>query len=158
MFDTLRLFAIAFTALALVPAGAHLLELPHKLNLPSDRYLIVQDLYRGWAFAGIVVAAALLSTGMLALRLRGRKGFIAAAIGFGCIVATQIVFWSATYPANAATHDWTTLPANWQALRLRWELSHAINALLTLAALIATTFAALRSERRRAGQRPPASP
>jgi hypothetical protein len=37
-----RFVAVAFAALALVPAGAHLLELPNKLQLTADEYLTVQ--------------------------------------------------------------------------------------------------------------------
>jgi hypothetical protein len=39
------------TALALVPAGAHLFELPNKIGLSQDRYFIVQSIYRGWALS-----------------------------------------------------------------------------------------------------------
>lgn len=59
--NAVGLFAIACTALPLMPAGAHLLELPNKLGLRADEYLIVQQRYRGWALAGVIVAAALIS-------------------------------------------------------------------------------------------------
>lgn len=51
--------------------------------------------------------------------------------------AAQAVFWTFTYPANVATRNWTVVPANWQALRVQWEYSHAVGAVLTLAALAA---------------------
>lgn len=41
---------------------AHLLELPNKINLPAEAYLTIQQIYRGWAFLGIIELAALLST------------------------------------------------------------------------------------------------
>jgi hypothetical protein len=43
--------AIILTALALVPGGAHLLELAHKITLDQAQYLTVQQLYRGWALS-----------------------------------------------------------------------------------------------------------
>ena len=46
-------FAVVFVALALVPAGAHLSELANKVTLPPDQYLVVQQIYRGWALFGI---------------------------------------------------------------------------------------------------------
>lgn len=45
--DFIKFLAIAFSALALVPAGAHLMELINKINLSADSYLVVQTLYRG---------------------------------------------------------------------------------------------------------------
>ena len=54
--------SLLFAALALGPALAHLLELPNKIGLPRDEYLVVQQIYRGWALLGIVVFGALGST------------------------------------------------------------------------------------------------
>lgn len=147
---SIRFLAIAFTALALVPGGAHLLELPNKLGLSADQYLVVQRLYRGWALVGVLVVGALISTAALAYTLRGRSGFVAALGALSCIIATQLVFWSTTYPVNVATANWSILPANWYVLRLRWEYSHAANALLGLAALFAASTAVVRSLPRRA--------
>ena len=42
------------TALAWIPAGAHLFELPNKINLLRDADLTVQGIYAGWAWFGIV--------------------------------------------------------------------------------------------------------
>lgn len=53
-----------------MPAGAHLAELPNKIDLPPQEYLAVQQIYRGWARFGVVVLGALLSTGALALARR----------------------------------------------------------------------------------------
>jgi hypothetical protein len=143
--EALKFLAIVLCALALVPGGAHVMELPNKINLSSERYATVQQLYRGWALSGVLVIAALLATLGLALALRGEEGFVAAVIAFLCIAGTQAVFWSSTYPVNAATQNWTVLPENWQQLRVRWEYSHAASALLNLIALIASTAAALRA-------------
>ena len=144
----IRMSAILFCALALIPGGAHLIELPNKLHLSADHYRAVQVIYRGWSLAGIVVVGALLSTVALTLALRHRRGFTAALIGLLCIVATQIIFWSVTFPVNQTTNNWTLLPANWQALRLRWEFSHATNAILNAVALFATTIASVRTPAR----------
>ena len=116
---------------------AHVLELPNKINLAREDYLTVQQIYRGWAFLGFVVAGALLSTLALALTVRKeRKAFLFAVIALLCIAGTQVVFWTYTYPANQATHNWTMLPANWVELRRQWEYSHATSAVLNLVALV----------------------
>jgi hypothetical protein len=47
-------------------------ELPRKTTLGREHYLMVQQLYRGWAWLGIVVVGALLSTGTVARLTRAR--------------------------------------------------------------------------------------
>ena len=54
-----RFFNLLFTVFALAPALAHLLELPNKIGLSRDDYLIVQQIYRGWALLGIGMLSAL---------------------------------------------------------------------------------------------------
>ena len=54
-----------------------------------------------------------------------------------------MVFWSFTFPANQATANWTVLPEGWQALRARWEYSHAAGAVLNFAAVLFLTAPAL---------------
>jgi hypothetical protein len=134
--------ALFFTGVAMVPAAAHLSELPNKIELRRDDYLTVQQIYRGWAMFGIAVVAALASTIALAWSLRARRAPFRLALGAAlCIVATQIVFWSFTQPANIATSNWTHLPPNWPDARLHWEYSHAASALLNLAAFTAVVLA-----------------
>ena len=129
--------SLLFAALAMVPSMAHLMELPNKINLPGEVYLRVQQIYRGWALLGFVVAAALLSTLVLTLWVRDQPGVFALTLSaFLCLVGTQVVFWLFTFPSNRATLNWTVLPANWLELRKRWEYSHAASAVLNLAALI----------------------
>jgi MFS family permease len=141
---TLYFFSLLFAALALAPAMAHLLELPNKINLSREDYLTVQQIYRGWALLGFVVAGALLSTLALTIAVRQeRKAFIFAAIALLCIVGTQVVFWTYTYPANKVTNNWTMLPDNWIELRRQWEYSHATSAILNLVALVMLILSAL---------------
>jgi hypothetical protein len=47
-----RFFSLLFAALALAPALAHLLELPNKIGLSRDDYLIVQQIYRAGRYSG----------------------------------------------------------------------------------------------------------
>lgn len=142
--NLLRFTALLFAALALGPALAHLLELPNKIDLTREDYLTIQQIYRGWALLGIVVFGALLSTLAYAIAARRRRGeFLPALIAFFCIVGTQVVFWTFTYPANQATANWTLLPDSWRMLRTQWEYSHAASAALNLAAFVALAVAVL---------------
>ena len=139
-----QFLAIVLTALALVPAGAHLFELPNKIGLAQEEYFLVQGIYRGWALFGIVLFGALAANLVLTLMVRRQRGaFWLALVAFLLVVATLAVFFTWTYPANQATASWTEVPADWQALRRHWEYAHAANAVLTFLALCAVTLSAL---------------
>jgi hypothetical protein len=137
--------ALLLAVLALIPGGAHGLELVQKLRLPAEEYRIVQQLYRGWALLGVVVLLALATTLLLMLRVRHHPGLVGpAAVAFGCLLLTQVVFWSATFPVNRRTENWTKLPGDWMRLRLQWEWSHAASAVLTLAAVVSLIVLIMR--------------
>jgi len=131
------------TALALVPAAAHLFALPNRIGLDSARYFTVQGIYRGWSMFGFMLLGALVANLGLALLLRRRPvPFALALTGFLLIATTLAVFFIWVYPANQATANWTTAPEDWERLRRLWECGHAAMP-LTFLALDATTAAAL---------------
>jgi len=137
----LQFIAVMLTALALVPTGAHFFELPNKMALTRQQYLTVQQIYRGWALFGVVLIAAIVFNLTAAIALwRRRERFWPSLVAGLLMAATLLIFFAWTYPANEATANWTMLPANWSALRRQWEFSHAVNALVSFAAL---GFAAL---------------
>ena len=142
----LRLSAVLFTAVAMAAAFAHLLELPNKISLTREEYFTVQQIYRGWALLGLVVVGALVTTGIVAALVRGQPTefylTLAAAL---CIGLSLVIFFVFTYPANQQTHNWTSLPANWETLRRQWEYSHATAAVLYFVALSALTLSLLVS-------------
>ena len=136
--------AIVFAVVALLPAGAHVFELPHKMRLNADQYLLVQSLYAGWALFGLAFLAALVAEGALAVLTIGTPPFWFAIAAVVATLAALAVFFAWTFPANQQTDNWTRLPANWQQLRTQWEYSHAAGALLDLTAFCALVVAALR--------------
>jgi hypothetical protein len=140
----LQFLALVLTALALVPAGAHLLELPNKIDLSEGDYFIVQTIYNGWAMLGIVLIGTVLANLFHAIFLRGQGlAFVCALIAFLCIAVTLVIFFAFTFPANQVTGNWTQVPADWQQVRTEWEISHAVNAVLTFAAFCALTISVL---------------
>ncbi len=136
--------SLLLVAVALGAALAHLLALPNKIHLSREDYLVVQQIYRGWALLGIADIGALLSTFVLAVMSRREpRSFIWVVVALVCIVGALVVFFTLTYPANQQTNNWTALPANWQALRRQWEYSHAVGACLYLVALISLILSVL---------------
>jgi hypothetical protein len=140
----LGFLAIVLTALALVPAGAHLSAMPVKLTLGRDSYFVVQGIYRGWALFGIIIFAAFAANIGHAVRMRRARSVFALSLAAAGLIAVGLaVFFVWTYPANQATADWTRMPASWDALRMRWEFGHAANAAATFLALCCATWAGL---------------
>jgi hypothetical protein len=139
-----QFLAILLCGLALVPGGAHLLELANKLPLDRDAYMTVQQIYRGWAFAGLVQVAAIAATLWLTLRSRSQTvPMRLASTGFALLLLALASFFVWVNPANSATGQWTVAPANLEHLRVQWEYGHAASAILTLLAFAATTAASL---------------
>ncbi len=56
--SVLSFAAIFLTALALIPAGAHVFEMPAEMKLGRDAYMMAQGLYRGWEYFGVAFAGA----------------------------------------------------------------------------------------------------
>jgi hypothetical protein len=92
----MQFLAIVLIALALVPGGAHLLELPNKIGLSQEQYFTVQGIYLGWALpAGVVLIGALAASLVLTIMLRGR--------GRHSGLRWQHFFWSAQLALCGAT-------------------------------------------------------
>jgi hypothetical protein len=144
----LYFFSLLLVALALGPGLAHVLELPNKIGLSAQEYMTVQQIYRGWAWLGAVLLGALGSTLGVAVSVREvRPAFTLALIAFFCLASQLAVFFLFTYPVNRLTENWTFLPEGWEALRVRWEYSHAVSALLVFAALAALVGSLLAAAR-----------
>ncbi len=140
-----KIAALAFTALILIPSGAHLFELPAKIGLDREAYFIVQGIYAGWAAFFLPILGAIASNGLLFAALRRHRPATArwALLSAGLIVASLAVFFAFVFPGNQATENWTSQPGNWEALRRSWEYGHAANAVLVFAAFIATSIASV---------------
>jgi MFS family permease len=143
-----QFLAIVLTALALLPGGAHLMSLPAKIGMPEDPYFVAQQVYRGWAWAGVVIFLAIFANFAAAFFADGRRRRLFTVAGL-LIAATLALFFLWTYPANMATGNWTSVPENWEQLRIQWEYSHGINAVLTFLALLCAVGGALSIDSRR---------
>ena len=139
---------LLLVALSLVPAGAHLFELPAKMTLPQDGYFTAQQLYRGWSLFGIVLISALIVSVVEAFLLRRDRpaGWFALATVLG-LVAVLVIFFLRVYPMNQATANWTSIGADWESQRQRWEHGHAINAIITFFAFCCAIAATLTARR-----------
>ena len=144
MIKAFQFIAMVLTALTLVPLGAHLFELPNKIDLGQTDYFIAQNIYRGWALFGAVMVAAVAANLVLAVLIRGDGvAFVLVVVNLLCLVATLMIFFAFTYPTNVATSNWTVIPKDWTDLRWQWEASHAINAVIAFGGFCALTWSLL---------------
>jgi hypothetical protein len=136
--DAVQLVGIALLAIALVPSGAHLSELSHKLRLTPENYMTVQGIYGGWALFGFAIAGAFATVSLHTyLVRRNNAAFTWSVASLACIASGQLVFWLFTYPVNVETVNWTVMPADFEAARDQWEYSHAVGSAFSFLAIIA---------------------
>jgi hypothetical protein len=126
-------------------AVAHALELPNKLPMSQEDYFAAQQSYRGWSQLGFLLSIE--ATGILALaisywRTPPIRWRMLAALAM--LVLAQLAFWFFTFPANQATDNWTTMPADWAQLRAQWEYSHLAGAVFQVLTFCFVVLAVLR--------------
>jgi hypothetical protein len=148
MYSTvIKVISLIFTTLVFGSAFAHLLEMFHKMQFSKDEYLLVQQIYQGWSILGILIFLDLISISLLAANSRHQPfQFRVNVLAFFFVLAALVIFFIFTFPANRQTVNWTELPSNWEILRLRWETSHAISAILYFIALVLLFLGVVRKK------------
>jgi hypothetical protein len=148
--------ALLASLVMLGPALAHAFELSNKIDLARDQYFAVQQIYRGWdKFAVVLLVQLIALMAAAGLTWRQRRVALPIVVTLSCVGAAQVLFWAYTFPANAATANWTVQTANWETLRRHWEYSHLAGAALQFIGVSALILAV--TERARAFSRVPPS-
>jgi hypothetical protein len=137
---------------------AHALELPGKLRLPKEQYLVTQPIYYpGFTIGGAAEPIGLvLALVLLIVTPFGSAPFWLTAAAVAALAAMHVIYWVMTHPVNnfwlreaklegvgagffrfdpLARHSSDGTP-DWIRLRNRWEFSHVIRACLGLASLV----------------------
>jgi hypothetical protein len=144
------LLALVFVALTLGLAFAHVLEIAGKLRLgPHDWLRVQQNLYVAFGpIGGTCEVLAVLFSWLTVLGTRGersvhRLAWIAAAAASAGLIELALV----VAPMNTVLSAWTpeSIPDHWTRVRNRWELGHAVQAVLYVVAFLALTVALRRS-------------
>ena len=139
--SALRTANLIIAFIATTAPIAHTLEMISKLTLDGPLWLgIQQHLYRGWGeiFGPVEIIALLSTLILLVLTWRDRSSRRAYLIAMLCYAALLADFFIFNWPVNEALRGWTpvTLPSNWSDYRLRWEIGHALAALLSVIAFV----------------------
>lgn len=146
--------AIHFAALLLAAwtmglEQAHVLEWAPKATYPGPLYTRLQEsLYAWFGYIGSVVEVLAVLTGLALaiLSRRDRLMRVPLAAAATLEVISLIVFFAVVYPVNFRfpVHGPGIVPADWTALRDRWELGHAIGFALFTAVFSLLLASALR--------------
>lgn len=155
----LQVVCVLLTSIPVALSLAHALELPGKLKLRKEEYLIVQKIYYpGFTVGGFGEVLALVAIlVLLLLTPTDDPAFGWRLASFAALAATHGVYWVLTHPVNNfwlkdgelkglgkgffATGAKTEAPGKssgdlWKGYRDRWERSHVIRAMLALFSLI----------------------
>jgi len=132
-------------------AFAHVLELVVKLRLDGVHWLTVQqNLFVAFAPVGgtIEVLAIVLTWLNVFKHDRGSHARRLTALAAPAATAGLLEWALVVSPMNSALNAWTpvSLPADWKAVRNRWELGHAVQAGFFAVAFTALAIAALSNE------------
>ncbi len=144
--SVLRLSSVMFTAIAMSAAGAHVMELPTKMQYEPPLYVrLHRTLYPNFGrIAGPSEALAMLTTSVLAwwTRKRWPAAFPWTAAAAGSLAAAHGVYWGVVQPVNLEMVQWPldAIPDDWAGWRDRWEYGHAVRAGLVSVALGAVTW------------------
>jgi hypothetical protein len=149
MYLVLQVLSLLVVAVAMALVLAHALELPGKLRLDRDAYMIVQPIYYpGFTWGGVSEPLGLLLLAVLAvLAPAGTAEFWLVLGALGALALMHAAYWLLTHRVNRFWLAGTELEGmgkgffgtggrdegaapDWTELRDRWEGSHVIRAAL----------------------------
>lgn len=143
--------AILLAGLSLAPSYAHVLEAPPRLLQWSPQLwrdaTVFNGQFRFFALVGAPIdVAAIVACGGLAIALRHRRsGCVLALAATGAFALGLLAWFAVVNEANAVLATWTpdALPANFDAVRGRWEWGHVAVAVAKAAGFALTIAAVL---------------
>jgi hypothetical protein len=148
----LRIAAIVLAALSFGPSFAHLLEAPPRLtDWPPELWRETtvfhgQYLVFGALGGPIELATVAVTAVVAALAVRRRDGAVLAVAAAVLFAAALAAWLTVVRPANGVMATWRPgpLPADFLAVRNRWESGHMVMAALKFAAVCLVAWWAVR--------------
>jgi hypothetical protein len=139
-------------ALSLAPSYAHVLEALPRLARWSPELWREATVFNGqfvvFAWAGAPVElGAILAVAFAAWRLRGRRTALWPVLMAAVLYAAGLALWfGIVAPANAVLASWTPgpVPADFDAVRNRWEGGHIAIAAVKLVAFVLLALGTVR--------------
>ena len=128
-----RFVTLLLVGLGLTMGGAHVLELPQKMQWGPELYASVNTtLYRYFGVAGaILTVGGILAGAVLVWMGRGRPSFPLTLAGTLCLILSLGLWLTLVAPVNAEVAHILrispmSVPETWMRLRDRWEYGHVL--------------------------------
>jgi hypothetical protein len=146
-FMILRLIQVLAVILMGVQLGvsyAHFMQMPGKLGLPLDCYILVQNQVISYRVKlAFIETPSIISAVAATVLLRNhRKAFWLTLIGTVSIVLMWAIWAVFIQPINQQIDDWTgaNFPSNWSDIRYQWHFYHLIRLGTAAVGMIALTL------------------
>lgn len=142
-----QLLAVILMGVQLGVSYAHFMQMPGKLSLPLDCYILVQNLVISYKIKLAFIEIPSLVCAALATILirRQRKSFWFTLVGLVCMILMWLVWALFIQPINQQVDTWTpvTAPTNWTDLRYQWHFYHLVRLGIALLGMVALTSSLL---------------
>lgn len=147
---TLRLFQVLAVILMGVQLGvsySHFMQMPGKLGLPLDCYILVQNQVISYRvkLAFIEIPSVISAVAATVLLRNHRKSFWLTLIGAVSIVLMWVIWAIFIQPINQQIDGWTatSFPNNWTDIRYQWHFYHLIRLVIASVGTISLTWSLL---------------
>lgn len=146
MKDLTRYLTMLFAIIPLSALLCNLFELPAKMNLSKENYQAIQGVSSGLYWLIVFEIAALIMIAILIMiEKKKKRTFKRLLVALICFVISLALFFIFTLPANITTNSWTVFPTGWETLRLQWEYSNAIRAIISFTGFSFIVLALLKN-------------
>jgi len=132
VFRTFWIVTLLLVALGLIMGGAHVLELPVRMQYEAPFYMqVTSTLYRYFGLiGGPIQIFAFISSVSLSCLLRRRAAFHSTVLGTSCLGLSLAIWFLLVQPVNVAWAEalrtgGDNAMAVYSELRSRWEYGHA---------------------------------
>lgn len=158
MFQIFQVLNLFLVAVAMAGVLAHVMELPGKMRLSKENYLVVQPIYYpGFTIAGSIgeLGGMLTTIALVAFYPVGTTSFWLVLFAALAMIAMHAVYWTVTHPVNnfwlrdfnlqgagksffsfGAGANQSNGAPQWTDLRDRWEYSHVVRSVFASLAFV----------------------
>src|SRR5215831_7331295 len=160
MFLMLQVVTVFLVAVTMSLVLAHALQLPGKMRLNKETYIVQTIYYPGFTYGGFGEGLGMLATFILPFTTPPhRPAFWLTVTAFAALVGMHAVDWIFTHPVNKFWMKDTQLEGaaggflsldpmkqgaasedageDWRKLRARWEYLHLVQAIFAVIAFVA---------------------
>lgn len=145
-----QLITVIFMGVQLGVSCAHFMQMPGKLSLPLDCYILGQNQVISYRVKlAFIEFSALICTALAAILLRRHKKVLGLTlVGLGCMLLMWLIWAFFIQPINQQIDGWTPInaPKNWSDLRYQWHIYHLFRLGIAALGMLALTASLLVSK------------